>query len=359
MRLLVLTPNPTSAASTRFRIEQFFPALQRAGIEPILRPFLCESGFAALYRKGARAQKALAATRAVTGRIADLVRSLGVDGVLIHREAALVGPPVIEWLFSGPLRRPFIFDLDDAVWVPYVSPTYGARLSRILKAPDKTHFTLTAAARVIAGNPYIADYARRYNARTEVIPTVVDTEQFRPMPRPGNDVPVLGWIGTHSSLQYLRAIVPALERLYARRRFVLKVVGAVLDAPTLPVQNVPWSLAREIADFQSLDIGLYPLVEDNWSVGKSGFKAVQYMACAVPVVASPVGVTTAMVRDNQTGFIARSDDEWVERLDQLLTDAALRRRLGDAGREEVVANWSLQAYAPRFVAAVRTATKAA
>ena len=359
MKLLVLAPCPRSAASTRFRLEQFFPALRSAGIEPILRPFLDERGFATVYRRGAPWSKLVAAARAIAGRVTDLARAIDARAVLVHREAALVGPPILEWLLTRALRRPVIFDLDDAVWVPYASPTYGALLSRLLKAPGKTHFTLTTATRVIAGNPYVADYARRYNAATEVIPTVVDTDAFRPAPAPARDVPLIGWIGTHSSLQYLRAIVPALERLYRRHRFRLKVVGAVLDAPTLPVENMPWSISREVDDFRSLDIGLYPLVEDAWALGKSGFKAVQYMACAVPVVASPVGVTVDIVRDGATGFLAHSEDQWVARLEQLLESSELRRQLGARGREEAEARWSLRAHAPRFVDIVRSTLEGA
>ncbi|MCA1665455.1 MAG: glycosyltransferase family 4 protein, partial [Myxococcales bacterium] len=152
--------------------------------------------------------------------------------------------------------------------------------------------------------------------------------------------------------QYLAAIVPALRELARRRRFVLRVVGGELDAPDLPVDHAEWSLAREVSDFQSIDIGLYPLLDDEWSRGKSGFKAVQYMACGVPVVASPVGVTREMIRHDDNGLLAASPDEWVEQLTRLLDDAPLRRRLGDAGRADAVARWSLSAHAPRFVDAV-------
>jgi glycosyltransferase involved in cell wall biosynthesis len=358
VKLLVLTPNPSLAASTRFRLEQYFPSLRAAGIEPVMRPFFDELGFSVLYQRGRFGVKAGAAAKAVAGRLADLVRSHSVDGVLIHREAALVGPPLFEWAITRVMRRPVIFDLDDAIWVPYVSPTFGSLLPRLLKMPQKTEFTVAAAARVIAGNPHVAAWARTLNAHTEIIPTVVDTDQFRPAPR-ANAVPVLGWIGTHSSLQYLRAIVPALQKLAETHRFVLRVVGGTLDAPGVAVENVPWTLEREVADFQSLDVGLYPLVEDDWSLGKSGFKAVQYMACAVPVVASPVGVTREMIRDGETGFLAADKAAWIDRLRQLLDDAALRRRLGEAGRVEAIARWSLAAHAPRFVEIIRQAIAAA
>ncbi len=360
MKLLVLTPNPSSSASTRFRLELFFPALRQAGVEPVLRPFLDEAGFAALYRPGAPLTKLESAARALAGRVTDLMRAVGSKAVLIHREAALVGPPIIEWLIARALGRAVIFDLDDAIWVPYESPTYGALLSRLLKAPAKVHFTLGAAARIIAGNPYVADYARRFNARTDIIPTVVDTDEFRPAPHARREVPVLGWIGTHSSLQYLRTLIPALTRVAAQRRFVLKVVGAKLDAPpNFVVDNVPWSLEREVADFQSLDVGLYPLVEDAWARGKSGFKAIQYMACGVPLIASPVGVTSDMIRDGENGFLASNDDEWVSRLVQLLDSVELRRALGARGRIDAVERWSLAAHAPRFVDVVRATMKEA
>jgi glycosyltransferase involved in cell wall biosynthesis len=347
-RLLVLTPAPSISASTRFRLEQYFPALRDAGIEPVMRPFLDERGFAVLYQRGQVGDKLAAAVRALAARAGDLVRATRADAVLVHREAALVGPPLIEWLLARALRRPVVFDLDDAIWVSYVSPTYGSLLPRLFKAPGKTYFTLRAAARVIAGNPYVAEFARRFNRHVDIVPTVVDTDVWRPMAEPPRERPVLGWIGTHSSLQYLRAIVPALQALARRRKFVVRVVGGELDAPGVAVENVPWTLAHEVRDFQSIDVGLYPLVEDDWSVGKSGFKAIQYMACGVPIVASAVGVTREMVRDGENGFLVDNDgDGWCRRLERLIDDAALRARIGAAGRRDAVAHWSLARWSPR------------
>jgi glycosyltransferase involved in cell wall biosynthesis len=350
-RLLVITPNPITAASTRFRLVAYFDALRAAGFEPILRPFLDEDGFDILYKKGLAPAKVYAALRAFSNRTVDLVRAARVDAVLVHREAALVGPPVFEWLTTGVLDRPLIFDFDDAIWVPYTSPTYGASMSRLLKAPWKTDFTVRASDLVLAGNPYLASWARERCAHVREFPTVVDTDRFTPRKR-GNSVPILGWIGTHSTVQYLRSLLPVLRRLAQRRRFVLRVVGAHLEATGIEVEVKPWQLEREIADFQGLDIGLYPLADDAWALGKSAFKAIEYMACGVPVVASPVGYTATVVVHEQTGYLARNEEEWLEYLTRLLDDAALREQLGDAGRSEAVEKWSLAVYAPRFVEAV-------
>lgn len=356
MRLLALAPAPELAAATRFRVTQYFAALQQNGIEAALRPFLDERGFQLLYRAGGAPNKAIVAARAIAGRIADLCRATSADAVFIQREAALVGPPILEWILARAIHVPIVFDLDDAVWVPYASPTYGAWLSRLLKAPGKTRFTLGAAAEIIAGNPYVADYARGFNPRVSVIPTVVDTTEFTPRPRPVRDRLHVGWIGTHSSIQYLAAIVPALRVVHQKRPFRLVVSGGTLpDTTGLDVEHRAWKIENEAADFASLDVGLYPLVEDAWSLGKSGFKAVQYMACGAPCISSPVGVTRAMIRHDENGLIASTHDEWVTELDRLLADPALRQRLADAGRADAIAHYSLSSQAPRFVEVVRRA----
>lgn len=355
-RLLALATYPLSAAATRFRIAQFFPALAAAGIEAEVRPFLDERDFAVLYERGHVAHKSAAALRAIAGRIGDVIRAANADVVFVQREAALVGPPVFEWLVTQAIRRPLIFDLDDPIWIPVPSPTYGATLSRLLKFPEKTNFTLRAATHVVAGNPVVAEYAARFNDSVSLVPTVVDTDQFRPRPRPLRDRLHVGWIGTFSTIPYLASIVPALRRVYAARPFRLVVSGGVLpDTRGLDVEHRPWTMAGEPLDFASLDIGLYPLIEDAWSVGKSGFKAVEYMATGVPAIASPVGVVRQMIRDEHNGLYATDEKGWEVQLLRLLDDPALRQRLSETARQDAVASLSLAAHAPRFVRIVERA----
>ncbi len=315
----------------------------------MLRPFLDETAVAALYRAGSNALKVGAAIRALAGRLRDVLEARhGFDGVLVHREAALIGPPIVERLLGDRFNLPIIFDLDDALWVEYTSPTYGATLSRWLKYPQKADEILAKASHVMAGSPYVADHARALNPRVSIVPTVVDTDVFTPV-HPANPVPVLGWIGTHSTVPYLQSLVPALTRLAHTHRFVLRVVGGRITAPGINVDHRTWALAREVEDFQGLDVGLYPLVQDAWSAGKSGFKAIQYMACGLPVVASPVGVTQDIVQHGQNGFLATSDDDWVDTLKHLLDDPSARNRIGQAARADACALYSRKAYEPRVV----------
>src|SRR5207245_2926295 len=149
-----------------------------------------------------------------------------------------------------------------------------------------------------------------------------------------------------------------LQRLARKHKFRLKIVGAGvenIDLPGVEVVNLAWNLEREIADFQSFDIGLYPIVEDDWSVGKSGFKSVQYMAVGVPFVTTPVGACAEIGEPNVTHFFARTDDEWYGSLSRLLADKALRSRMGAAGRRHAVERYTVEAQADKLAEVFRSA----
>jgi glycosyltransferase involved in cell wall biosynthesis len=256
-----------------------------------------------------------------------------------------------------------VLDLDDATYVPYTSPTYG-RLGSALKWFSKTDDLIRWAEVVTCGNRAIADYVTAKGTRAVIIPTVVDTEKFRPAPaRDGTErgeprgAPVLGWIGTHSTYQFLETLFPVLQQLARTHRFRLKVVGAgrEVKVPGVEVENLEWSLEREIHDFQSFDVGLYPLVADHWSVGKSGFKAIQYMAVGIPYVMSPVGASAEIGEAGATHFPASSPAEWQAALARLLTDAGLRRRMGEAGRAHALTHYTVEAQADKLAGALREA----
>ncbi|HEX8920263.1 MAG TPA: glycosyltransferase family 4 protein [Pyrinomonadaceae bacterium] len=361
MKVLALASYPIEMAATRYRLAQFVEPLAERGITMTIRPFLDSELSASLYKRSEWPRTTLGLLRSAVRRISDVSKASRADVLLVQREAMIFGPPVVEWLATRIGRCPMVLDLDDAIYVRYLSPTYG-RLGSALKWFSKTDDLIRWAQVVTCGNRAIAEYVSAKGARAYLIPTVVDTEKFHPTAKQtdGDDaVPVLGWVGTHSTYPYLASVFPALQRLARDFRFRLKVVGAgaqgEVKVPGVEVESLPWNLEREIADFQSFDIGLYPIIEDEWSAGKSGFKSVQYMAVGIPFVVTPVGACAEIGEPEVTHFAARSEDEWYEALARLLSDASLRRKMGEAGRQHALQHYNVSAQADKLAEALRAA----
>jgi glycosyltransferase involved in cell wall biosynthesis len=359
MKVLALASYPVEAAATRFRLQQFVAPLAARGINLEIHPFLTSQQFRELYRRDAAVRVAAGLVKSGVQRLFQVATALGADVVLVQREAMLLGPPVVEWILTHGLRRPMVLDLDDATYVSYESPTYGA-LSKRLKWFSKTDELIKWATIVICGNRSIAEYAGSKGARTRIIPTVVDMEIFKPIARQDWQPPlVLGWIGTHSTFPYLESIFPVLSSLAERFDFRLRVVGSGRDRITIPgvtVDNLAWAMDREVRDFQSINIGLYPidarLYSGKWAQGKSGFKAVQYMAVGVPFVATPVGGSAEIGEPGVTHFFASTNDEWYRKLERLMSDPDRRVRMGAAGRAHAVAHYGLEDQADRLAQAL-------
>jgi glycosyltransferase involved in cell wall biosynthesis len=248
-----------------------------------------------------------------------------------------------------------VLDLDDATWIPYASPVYG-RLAMLLKWPSKTDRLIRMARVVTCGSPNIADHVRSRGAEAVIVPTVVDTRRFRPGNDRPADIPTIGWIGTHGTYPYFERLIPIFERLAREVPFRLTIIGSGRDQ--IEVKNVavevrPWQLAREVEDFQSLDVGVYPIADDAWSAGKAGFKAVQYMAAGVPFVMSPVGVCATIGVPGRTHFSAVTDDDWLAALRRLVVDATLRDRMAADTRTFAEELFDIEPQADALAAVIR------
>lgn len=364
MKVLALASYPVEAAATRYRLKQFVGPLALRGIDLNVRPFLSSKLFAQLYRRSALPSTAAGLIKSSLLRLTDVLAANKADVVLIQREAMMFGPPIVEWLTTRVCKRPMVLDLDDATYVSYTSPTYGS-VGKALKWFSKTDDLIRWASIVTCGNHAIADYVSGKGATARIIPTVVDTEVFRPAARSTETGPVvLGWIGTHSTFPYLQTIFPVLTELAKTRKFSLKVVGAgsdKIDIAGVEVENLPWSLEREVEDFQSIDVGLYPidaaLYSGKWAAGKSGFKAIQYMAVGIPFVATPVGGSAEIGEAGSSHFFALTNNEWRDALETLISNADKRLRMGEAGRRHAVEQYGLDAQAEKLAAALRAAAE--
>jgi glycosyltransferase involved in cell wall biosynthesis len=362
LRALFLTKYGRRAASTRHRYLQFFPFLEQSGIECVTSELFDDRYLARLFDED-RLDLA-SVTRGYARRIGELRRVGRFDLVVLYKEAAPYLPATFERLL-GRLRVPYVYDFDDAVFQQYEGNRHW--IVRTLFG-RKMHTVIERSALVFAGNEHLARFARRFNSRVEVVPTVVDTSVFVPVSAPRAGAPVvIGWLGSPTTASYLTLLQDVWRQIAAAGCGAcrLRLVGAGPVGPAIAGAMPPtgaaeiavdlrrWSERAEVAELQGFDIGIMPLTDDEWARGKCGFKLIQYMACGLPVVASPVGVNAEIVRDGQTGFLCRTPEEWAARLRTLAADPAMRRRMGQAGRALAQERWSLESWAPTVARLLR------
>ena len=265
-------------------------------------------------------------------------------------------------LFNGwdllALRRAakrLIFDFDDAISLK--DDISGAR--RSWTRLGRFRRTAALADAIVAGNRYLADnIPEQHRGKVTVIPSVADTDQYRPDAiRRGSEPPVVGWIGSRSTLPYLEDLAGVLGRV--QKATGCRVVAVADQPPGMPGVDLefhPWAGDKEVDEINAMDVGLMPLPDTPWTRGKCGYKLLLYLACAVPAAASPVGVNSQIVKDNETGILCADEDEWERKLKELVADRELRAALGKRGREHVAQNYSLRMWRHRLVDVVRANT---
>lgn len=356
LRVLALVPYPVGQApSQRFRIEQWMPHLRALGIDCDLDSFMDSALYEQLARPGDPGGKAVGLLRATVRRWRTLAETGAYDLVFLHREATVFGPAILERMIAR--RKPVVFDFDDAIWLRNenrVNP-----LAAWGKCPGKTRTIATQASAILAGNAYLAEWARRYNRSTYIVPTTIDTEggYIRQKTHGPSEVPIIGWSGTTSTLRYLEFLRPALEGLARRRRFRLRAIcdGPAVHWPGLEMDWRTWSSAREVDDLIPFDVGLMPQPNEEWAKGKCGAKALQYMALGIPPVASRNGVLPEIVEEGRSGFLADTPSEWTQRLEELLDDWKLRAAMGEQARLTVHERYSAKVHVPRIAMILRSA----
>lgn len=366
LRVLALASYPERAACTRFRIGAYRSLLAEHGVEVTVHSVLDDQQFARFYRARGRLDKAANILAGTARQLGSLIDG-NVDVVFVQREATLIGPAFLEWIAARFRRLPLVFDLDDAIWRIPEGLSRHPLATRLLRWPLKTWSIVDMATAVVAGSNYLARAVASRNANVTVLPTVVSRRSWVPLPGRldgailGRDgIPVVGWIGSHSTSPSLHLALPALRRLRAAgRRFTLRVIGAseALSLPGLDFEARPWRIEREVEDFKELDIGIAPVLPTEFAKGKCAFKQLQYMAVGAPSVSSPEGGALDFVRHGENGLLAQSEDEWFEGLRALLDDATLRGRLARAGRDLVEQSHSIEAQAPRLADVLRRAAE--
>ena len=341
IKLLGLALYGSKAASTRYRLGQYIPGLAQHGIDLQIRHLLDDDYLRRRFSGSPISWTNL--LHAGWNRLGDLRNREGFDAAILYGELL---PLVPGWVERSLLPQPYIYDFDDAFYLKYRSGKLGVMRPFL---GNKFDTVIAGAAAVTAGNNTLATYARGINSNTRLLPTVVDTERYVPAPRPRNDIFTVGWIGSPSTAPYLSELVGPLSRLGQESPVRLVVIGG--KAPSIPnvnVVEVEWSEHTEVGLINSFDVGVMPLPDDDWARGKCAFKLIQYMACAVPVIASRVGANIEVVQSD-CGFLATDELDWVRALRLLRDESSTRQQMGEAGRVRVEQYYSLHRNLPVLV----------
>lgn len=325
---------------------QYLPWLESAGISVTVTPLFSDKYVRGLQHNTKSLTEAVSA---YAGRIKALLSCNKFDLLWIEKEAL---PWLPAWLEQALLPKsvPYVLDYDDAVFHHY-DQHRSALVRRFLSG--KHPALMRGAALVVAGNAYLADFAEQAGAlRVELVPTVIDLDRY---PATGlkpkiadNTSPCIGWIGQRVTASFLSPYKSLFARMSATGQARFIAVGIDAVSLGLPMESIAWSEQTEVQSIASFDIGIMPLRDEPFARGKCGYKLLQYMACGLPVVASPVGVNCQLVEHGVNGFLAETPEQWEHALNTLLADADLRQRMGQVGRKMVEAQFCIQATGPKL-----------
>jgi glycosyltransferase involved in cell wall biosynthesis len=355
-KILVLCPSPKGTAATqRLKYEQYFPILEKEGYRFTVSSFQSKRFWNIIYKPGRIPEKVFWTLAGYLRRTVDLFRSLFYDAIFINLWVTPLGFPFFERIIFF-LNPHVIYDIDDMLFVKNTNSGFIQKL----KGKIKPLVLMKHARAVITCTPKLEEIAlglNKYGYAIDISSTF-NTDRFVPVGKYcKHEETVIGWTGTHSTLPYLEMLQPVLAEVSKLRRIKLLVIAnknySMKDVKT---EFVPWKEKTEVQDLHRIEIGLYPIPANEWSLGKSSLKALTYMAIAIPFVATAYGTNFRIMENGVQGFLAVNNNEWVEALIKLIDDPELRRKMGLAGRKRVEEEFSLKANFPKYHQVFKTVT---
>jgi len=343
-KILFLVPYPfDKAPSQRLKFEQYYNYFEKNGFDITKRPFISEAFWKVIYKKGYWPAKMFYTITGYLKRIGLLFSLRRYDIVYIHLWVTPLGPPFFEWLVCKISRRT-IYDIDDLIFIP---KTGVNQLILKIKGKNKPLFLMKKVDHVITCTPYLDQFVRKFNANTTDISSTINTERYRPRQDysiQGRKV-ILGWSGSHTTVKYLYLLTSVFERLKKERlSFKILVLGdKAFSIDGIETEALEWKESYELKTINQFDIGLYPLPDEQWVYGKSGLKALQYMAAGIPTIATAIGANFRIIENGVNGFLVKSDEEWIDCIKKLIQDESLRRQIGQNGAKVVEDQFSVHA----------------
>lgn len=350
MKIIFLTLHrPDRSPSQRFRFEQYLPILNREGIEFKHSYLLDQKDDKTFYSKGNYFKKFKIVLKSLLKRLGELRTIKQYDIAFIQRESFMLGTSYFERKIAQKGVK-LVFDFDDSIWLQNVSN--ANRNFAWLKDPNKTAQIIKCSTLVFAGNKYLANYALQYNKNVTIIPTTIDTEEYKRIPQNNSSVINIGWSGSITTIQHFNHAIPFLKKIIEKygNKVKITVIGdANYSNPELGIKGLGWKRETEIAELSTFDIGIMPLPDDEWAKGKCGLKGLQYMALEIPTIMSPVGVNSEIIQDGVNGFLAESAEEWVQKIEALIQSPELRIKMGKAGRKTIEDHYSIHSNYQKYL----------
>ncbi len=344
-KILVLCPYPEGkAASQRFKYEQYFSSWERAGYTIEVSSFFDDKTWNILYKTSNFFKKIIGTLKGYLKRVLDLFYIAKYDVVYIHMWVTPLGPPIFERLISL-IAKKVVYDFDDSIFLKGSRPkSMNLNLSNM---EGKSSYLIKHADHVILSSPYNLEFCLRENIKSAAtyVPCSINTDRFvKKKQEKGGTHLVLGWTGTFSSITYLDLLRKVLLRLKRDLNFkLLLITNFDYSFDEIDLEVIKWNEKTEIEDLHRIDIGLYPLTEDEWSLGKGGLKVMQYMSAGIPSVATNHGTAINIIENGETGFLVNTDEEWIASIKNLIEDSDLRKKMGSSARKHVVKNYSTAA----------------
>lgn len=339
MRILLLSRYDRKGASSRIRSYQYLPYLKKNGILVTSKPLFGDDYLEILYSRKSVSPKLIFS--AYMNRLASLLRYGSFDLIWIEKEIFPWLPACAESVLNR-VGIPLVVDFDDAIFHRY--DKNHSQMVRCLLGKKINH-VVKCASLVIGGNQYLCGYFKNAGAQwVELLPSVIDLERYHPSPPQASKAPfTIGWIGSPTTSTYLYKIAPVLSSFIKSSGSRLVLVGSGnFKYDALPVEIKQWREDREVQDVYEFDVGIMPLDDSPWAMGKCGYKLIQYMACAKPVIATKNDANNRIVQDGVSGFLVESERDWQKALRRLHSNADLRKKMGDCGRRIVEKNFCVQ-----------------
>jgi glycosyltransferase involved in cell wall biosynthesis len=354
-RIVIVCPHPKDVApGQRLKYEQYIASWEKSGYNVDIKPFMTDRFWNIVYKKGYYFEKVFWTCFGYLRRLKLLFTLRNYDLSYIFLWVTPFGSTFFERLYCF-VSKKIIYDIDDLVYHKDHKSEANSFLA-ILKGRKKPIYMMKRSDHVITCTPHLDSFVRKFNSNTTDISSTINTETYVPINSYLNEGTLtIGWSGSHSTSKYVYLLKEVLLDLSKKHRFKLLVIGdSTFSIDGLDCEAINWAEKTEVKELQRIDIGIYPLPNEEWVLGKSGLKALQYMALGIPTIATSIGANHRVIEDGVSGTLVDSEQEWKKALENYILNPKLRKEHGERARTRVESLYSIKANEPVYLEVINT-----